>query len=54
MYRGEIFSLTIFAAPQGNILEDEAAIDILSSSKVLSEEIQAKQVWSRSDFSGNF
>ena len=27
----------------GNILEDETAIQILSSSKVLSEEIQAKQ-----------
>ena len=29
---------------QGNILEDETAIDVLSSSKVLSEEISAKQV----------
>ena len=28
---------------QGNILEDESAIKILSSSKVLSEEISAKQ-----------
>jgi len=28
---------------QGNILEDETAIDILSSSKVLSEDISAKQ-----------
>ncbi len=28
---------------QGNILEDETAIEILSSSKVLSEEISAKQ-----------
>ena len=28
---------------QGNILEDETAIKILSSSKVLSEEISAKQ-----------
>ena len=28
---------------QGNILEDESAIEILSSSKVLSEEIKVKQ-----------
>ena len=28
---------------QGNILEDETAIEILSSSKVLSEEITKKQ-----------
>ena len=28
---------------QGNILEDEAAINILSSSKILSEEISRKQ-----------
>ena len=28
---------------QGNILEDETAIEILSSSKVLSEEITEKQ-----------
>lgn len=28
---------------QGNILEDETAIEILSSSKTLSEEIQEKQ-----------
>ena len=31
------------ASFQGNILEDETAIKILSSSKVLSEEISAKQ-----------
>ena len=31
------------SASQGNILEDETAIQILSSSKVLSEEIAAKQ-----------
>ena len=30
-------------ASDGNILEDETAIQILSSSKVLSEEINAKQ-----------
>ena len=28
---------------KGNILEDETAIDVLSSSKVLSEDISAKQ-----------
>ena len=33
----------MFWIPQGNILEDEAAIKILSSAKVLSEEISAKQ-----------
>lgn len=32
-----------FHAQQGNILEDETAIKILSSSKVLSQEIDAKQ-----------
>ncbi|XP_067935098.1 dynein axonemal heavy chain 7-like [Watersipora subatra] len=35
--------LEVLFASQGNILEDEAAIDILSSSKVLSEEISRKQ-----------
>ena|SRR6218665_2300174 len=32
-----------FLLQQGNILEDETAIEILSSSKLLSEEIQEKQ-----------
>ena len=32
-----------FTLFQGNILEDESAIEILSSSKVLSEEISEKQ-----------
>lgn len=32
-----------FSILQGNILEDEAAINILSSSKILSEEISRKQ-----------
>ena len=39
----EVIGLSIFFQPQGNILEDETAIEILSSSKVLSEEISQKQ-----------
>ena len=35
--------LKVLSASQGNILEDETAIQILSSSKVLSEEIAEKQ-----------
>ncbi|QQP55643.1 Dynein beta chain_ ciliary_ putative [Caligus rogercresseyi] len=35
--------LKVLSTSQGNILEDETAIQILSSSKVLSEEIEAKQ-----------
>jgi len=35
--------LEVLSTSQGNILEDETAIKILSSSKTLSEEIQAKQ-----------
>lgn len=35
--------LEVLSTSEGNILEDETAIKILSSSKVLSEEIQAKQ-----------
>ncbi|XP_064605237.1 dynein axonemal heavy chain 3-like isoform X2 [Liolophura sinensis] len=35
--------LEVLSSSQGNILEDETAIDILSSSKVLSEEISEKQ-----------
>ncbi|XP_075210784.1 dynein heavy chain 3, axonemal [Lycorma delicatula] len=35
--------LEVLSSSEGNILEDETAIHILSSSKVLSEEIQAKQ-----------
>ena len=33
----------MLSSSQGNILEDETAIQILSSSKILSEEIAAKQ-----------
>ncbi|XP_071449339.1 dynein axonemal heavy chain 3-like [Hetaerina americana] len=35
--------LEVLSTSEGNILEDETALQILSSSKVLSEEIQAKQ-----------
>lgn len=35
--------LEILSTSEGNILEDETAIKVLSSSKILSEEIQAKQ-----------
>eukprot|EP00117_Sycon_ciliatum_P023820 scpid1450/ scgid20157/ Dynein heavy chain 3, axonemal; Axonemal beta dynein heavy chain 3; Ciliary dynein heavy chain 3 len=35
--------LEVLSSSEGNILEDEKAINVLSSSKVLSEEIQAKQ-----------
>ncbi|KAL1116324.1 hypothetical protein AAG570_005819 [Ranatra chinensis] len=35
--------LEVLSSSEGNILEDETAIQILSSSKVLSEEIQKKQ-----------
>lgn len=36
-------SFILLRLSQGNILEDETAIKVLSSSKVLSEEISAKQ-----------
>ena len=36
--------LEVLSTSEGNILEDETAIKILSSSKTLSEEITAKQV----------
>lgn len=35
--------LEILSTSEGNILEDETAIKVLSSSKILSEDIQAKQ-----------
>ncbi|XP_076164105.1 dynein heavy chain 3, axonemal [Ptiloglossa arizonensis] len=35
--------LEVLSASEGNILEDETAITILSTSKILSEDIQAKQ-----------
>lgn len=37
-------SADILKSLQGNILEDETAIEILSSSKILSEEISEKQL----------
>ena len=36
--------LEVLSSSEGNILEDETAIKVLSSSKTLSEEISAKQV----------
>ena len=36
--------LEVLSSSEGNILEDETAIKILSSSKVLSNEISEKQV----------
>lgn len=36
--------LEVLSSSEGNILEDERAIEILSSSKVLSNEISEKQV----------
>jgi len=42
--------LEVLSSSEGNILEDETAIKILSSSKTLSEEITAKQVRIRNIF----
>lgn len=36
--------LEVLSSSEGNILEDETAIQVLSSSKVLSNEIAEKQV----------
>ena len=36
--------LEVLSSSEGNILEDETAIEVLSSSKVLSNEITEKQV----------
>ncbi|GAB0093009.1 Dynein heavy chain [Sergentomyia squamirostris] len=44
LYNIETQILQVLSSSEGNILEDENAINILSSSKVLSEEIQAKQI----------
>lgn len=43
LYHIETQILQVLSTSEGNILEDENAINILSSSKSLSEEIQAKQ-----------
>lgn len=37
------FPVQVLSSSEGNILEDETAIQVLSSSKTLSEEISAKQ-----------
>lgn len=44
LYTLESKILEVLSSSEGNILEDENAITILSSSKLLSEEIQAKQI----------
>jgi dynein heavy chain len=43
LYNAETKILQVLSASEQNILEDENAINILTSSKALSEEIQAKQ-----------
>lgn len=44
LYSAETKILQVLSSSEQNILEDENAINILTSSKALSEEIQAKQV----------
>uniref|UniRef100_A0A182XBB4 AAA+ ATPase domain-containing protein n=1 Tax=Anopheles quadriannulatus TaxID=34691 RepID=A0A182XBB4_ANOQN len=44
LYNAEAKILQVLSTAEGNILDDENAIDILTSSKQLSEEIQAKQI----------
>lgn len=44
LYSAETKILQVLSSSEQNILEDEAAINILTSSKALSEDIQAKQV----------
>lgn len=44
LYNAETKILQVLSSSEQNILEDENAINILTSSKALSEEIQAKQV----------
>ncbi|XP_054732574.1 dynein axonemal heavy chain 3-like [Anastrepha obliqua] len=44
LYTIESKILEVLSSSEGNVLEDENAINILSSSKILSEEIQEKQV----------
>ncbi|XP_037881601.1 dynein heavy chain 3, axonemal [Glossina fuscipes] len=44
LYTIESKILEVLSTSEGNVLEDENAINILSSSKILSEEIQKKQV----------
>lgn len=44
LYKIESNILKVLSSSEGNILEDENAINILSTSKIMSEEIQAKQM----------
>ncbi|XP_070136648.1 dynein axonemal heavy chain 3 [Drosophila bipectinata] len=44
LYTIESKILEVLSSSEGNVLEDENAINILSSSKILSEDIQEKQV----------
>lgn len=44
LYNAETKILQVLSSSEQNILEDENAINILTSSKALSEEIQAKQI----------
>ncbi|XP_053695545.1 dynein axonemal heavy chain 3 [Sabethes cyaneus] len=44
LYNAEAKILQVLSSAEGNILDDENAINILTSSKQLSEEIQAKQL----------
>ncbi|XP_055840841.1 dynein axonemal heavy chain 3 isoform X1 [Episyrphus balteatus] len=44
LYNIESKILEVLSTSEGNVLEDENAINILSSSKILSEEIQEKQI----------
>lgn len=44
LYNAETQILQVLSSSETNILEDENAINILTSSKALSEDIQAKQV----------
>lgn len=44
LYNAETQILQVLSSSESNILEDENAINILTSSKALSEDIQAKQI----------
>ena len=43
MYNPQVWCKQVLSSSEGNILEDETAIDIISSSKVLSIKIAQKQ-----------
>lgn len=56
LYKFESNILEVLSPSEGNILEDENAINILSTSKIMSEEIQTKQLNARDtevDIDGN-